>query len=98
MCRFIVRWFIERENREIKIMQGLDDLKEAVGSLATTVGAVKLAVATLNTQIATLQATIAAGGDNDADVETQAQAIAKSVSDLNGIINPTTPNQNAPAA
>lgn len=71
-------------------MQGLDDLKTDVVTLITVVGQVKTAAAALQSQIASLQATIAAGGDNDADVETQAKAVADQVTALNVMLNPTT--------
>jgi hypothetical protein len=71
-----------------KIMQGLTDVQNAVASLTTIVGQVKSSVATLQAQIVSLQATIAAGGDNDADVEAQAQAINAQVASLNAIVNP----------
>lgn len=68
--------------------QGLTDLQNNVTALAAEVANVKTFVANLNTQITQLQATIAAGGDNDAAVETQAQAIASQITSLNGIVNP----------
>ena len=70
-------------------MQGLTDLQTQVTALTTAVGGIKTLVSGLQSQISTLQATIAAGGDNDADVETQAQAIAAQVASLNAIVNPT---------
>lgn len=69
-------------------MQGLTDLEKNVGTLASEIGVVKAAVTDLKNQISTLQATVAAGGDNDADVETQAQAVAASVASLDAIVNP----------
>lgn len=74
--------------QEVIIMQGLTDLQNNVGQLVNVVGQVKSSISALNSQIASLQATIAAGGDNDADVEAQAQAVADQVSILNGLVNP----------
>lgn len=70
-------------------MQGLTDLQNNVGILVSTVTSVKELVSSLQSQISTLQATIAAGGDNDADVETQAQAVAAQVASLSALVNPT---------
>lgn len=72
-------------------MQGLTDLQNEVTQLVAVVGGIKTLVQGLNAQIATLQATISAGGDNDADVETQAQALKDQVDQLNAIVNPPTP-------
>lgn len=72
-----------------EIMQGLTDLQTQVTALTTAVGGIKTLVSGLQSQITSLQATIAAGGDNDADVEAQAKAIAAQVSSLNAIVNPT---------
>lgn len=77
-------------------MTGLTDLQNAVTGLTTEVGLVKTAVGALNAQIVTLQATIAAGGDNDADVEAQAKAISAQVAILDGIINPAPASTVAP--
>lgn len=69
-------------------MTGLDDLKQAVVDLQTTVAGIKGVVSSLKDQIASLNATIAAGGDNDVDVEAQAKAIEASIADLNAVVNP----------
>jgi len=81
---------------EAAIMTGLTDLQNEVTALVSAVGGIKTLVSGLQAQIAQLQATIAAGGDNDADVEAQAQAIKAQVDTLNGIVNPPAPA--APAA
>jgi hypothetical protein len=86
------------EKMEVHMLQGLTDLQNEVTALATVVGSVKTLVSGLQAQITQLQATIAAGGDNDADVEAQAVALKAQVDALNGIVNPVTPTTTTPPA
>lgn len=69
-------------------MQGLIDLQNQVTILTTVVGSIKSLVSGLQAQVTALQATIAQGGDNDADVEAQAQALGAQVAALNTLVNP----------
>lgn len=87
----ILNLLTKQHNQGEMIMQGLTDLQNEVTALATAVGGIKTLVTQLQSQISTLQATIAAGGDNDADVEAQAQAIKTQVDQLNAIVNPPAP-------
>lgn len=86
LCINLIQRFVKNQEN---IMQGLDDLKVNVASLVSKVEQVKASVADLNTKIAALNAIIAAGGDNDDEVEAQAKAIADQVAVLSGIVNPT---------
>lgn len=89
MIRIIINFIKQIKLNQEKIMQGLTDLQNEVTALTGAVSQIKSLVGGLQAQIATLQATIAAGGDNDAEVEAQAQAIATQVSNLNSLVNPT---------
>lgn len=71
-------------------MQGLTDLQNDVAAIGNSIGAVRQLVLSLQVQITTLQATIAAGGDNDADVAAQAKLLEGNIADLNAIVNPAT--------
>jgi hypothetical protein len=63
--------------RELKLMQGEDDLKAALASLATAVTAVGARITQLmNT----------AAGDPDADIETLAQQVNAEVATLNSAV------------
>ena len=69
-------------------MTGLTDLQKAVQDLTASVSAATTLISNLNAQVASLTAQLAAGGDNDATVETAAQAIEAQVTALNNAVTP----------
>ncbi len=77
-----------KNKTEVKIMQGLEDLKANLDKIDGEIGSVKILVENLNKTISDLKDSIAKGGDNDADVEALAQRAGEQANQLDVIVNP----------